>query len=117
MNPSRARWVADAAGIDFPHVKRVARIRRDRYDAGGALVSKEIVPAVTSLKEDKAGAGSLAGIAMGQWGIESVHWVRSPRHRLRGRRQHRVQGKRPPGHGHAAESRHQPALPGRGKGR
>jgi predicted transposase YbfD/YdcC len=62
--------------MDFPQVKRVARIRRDRYDADGALVGKEIVHAVTSLDASKAGAGALAGIARGQWGIESVHWVR-----------------------------------------
>jgi predicted transposase YbfD/YdcC len=72
----RSIWVADADGIDFPQVTRVARIRRDRYDADGALVSKEIVHAVTSLGQEKASAGDLAGIARGQWGIESVHWVR-----------------------------------------
>ena len=74
----RSIWVTDARGIDFPQVMRVARIRRDRYDADGALVSKEIVHAVTSLDAKKASARALAGIARGQWGIESVHWVRSP---------------------------------------
>lgn len=72
----RSIWVADATGIDFPQAARVARIRRDRYDADGSLVSKEIVHAVTSLAEKKASAEALAGIARGQWGIESVHWVR-----------------------------------------
>ena len=72
----RSIWAADAGDIDFPQVKRVARIRRDRYDADGALISKEIVHAVTSLGKEKAGAEALAGIARGQWGIESVHWVR-----------------------------------------
>jgi predicted transposase YbfD/YdcC len=72
----RSIWVAGAGGIDFPQATRVARIRRDRYDADGYLVSKEIVHAVTSLKEEKASAEALAGIARGQWGIESVHWVR-----------------------------------------
>jgi predicted transposase YbfD/YdcC len=72
----RSIWVADADGIDFPQVTRVTRIRRDRYDADGALVSKEIVHAVTSLDAGKADAEALAGIARGQWGIESVHWVR-----------------------------------------
>jgi predicted transposase YbfD/YdcC len=72
----RSIWVADAGEIDFPQVARVARIRRDRYDADGALVSKEIVHAVTSLDAKKADAQALAGIARGQWGIESVHWVR-----------------------------------------
>lgn len=72
----RSIWVADANGIDFPQVTRVARIRRDRYGSDGTLVSKEIVHAVTSLSAKKASAQALAGIARGQWGIESVHWVR-----------------------------------------
>jgi len=72
----RSIWVADAGHIDFPQAKRIARIRRDRYDADGALVSKEIVHAVTSLDAKKASPEALAGIARGQWGIESVHWLR-----------------------------------------
>jgi predicted transposase YbfD/YdcC len=72
----RSIWVADAAGIGFPHVRQAARIRRDGYDTDGALISKEIVHAVTSLEEDRASAADLAKIARGQWGIESVHWLR-----------------------------------------
>jgi predicted transposase YbfD/YdcC len=72
----RSIWVASAECIGFPHVARVARIRRDRYDTDGTLISKEIVHAVTSLDEERAGAADLAGIARGQWGIESVHWLR-----------------------------------------
>jgi predicted transposase YbfD/YdcC len=72
----RSVWVAGAAGIDFPHVSRIARIRRDRYDADGQPISKEIVHAVTSLDENQASAAGLAKIARGQWGIESVHWIR-----------------------------------------
>jgi predicted transposase YbfD/YdcC len=72
----RSIWVADAENIDFPHVRQVARIRRDGYDASGALISKEIVHAVTSLGQDQASAGDLAKLARGQWGIESVHWLR-----------------------------------------
>jgi predicted transposase YbfD/YdcC len=34
------------------------------------------VHAVTSLGEKRASAADLAGIARGQWGIESVHWLR-----------------------------------------
>jgi predicted transposase YbfD/YdcC len=72
----RSLWVTDAGGLDFPQVTRVARIRRDRYDITGALISKEIVHAVTSLDADQASAADLAAIARGQWGIESVHWLR-----------------------------------------
>jgi predicted transposase YbfD/YdcC len=72
----RSLWVTGAAGLDFPQVTRVARIRRDRYDLTGALISKEVVHAVTSLDADQASAADLAAIARGQWGIESVHWLR-----------------------------------------
>ena len=74
----RSLWVTGAGDIDFPHVSRVTRIRRDGYDASGTLISKEIVYAVTSLDEDQASAADLAKLARGQWGIESVHWLRSP---------------------------------------
>jgi predicted transposase YbfD/YdcC len=72
----RSVWVTGAENIDFPHVRQVARIRRDGYDASGAQVSKEVVHAVTSLGQDQAGAADLAKLARGQWGIESVHWLR-----------------------------------------
>lgn len=72
----RSVWVADAGDTDFPHVSQVARIRRDGYDASGALISKEIVHAVTSLDAGRASAADLAKLARGQWGIESVHWLR-----------------------------------------
>ena len=72
----RSLWVTDAAGIDFPQARQVTRIRRDHYDCDGQLISKEIVHALTSLPAEKAGAAALAGIARGQWGIESVHWIR-----------------------------------------
>jgi len=74
----RSIRVADAGDTDFPHVTRVARILRDRYDSDGALASKEIVHAVTSPDAKKATAGALTAIARGQWGTEPVHWARSP---------------------------------------
>ncbi|MGH3299308.1 MAG: ISAs1 family transposase [Trebonia sp.] len=96
----RSNWVADAGDLDFPHVTRIARIRRDGYDRDGQLVSKEIVHAVTSLPGDRASAAGLAGIARGQRG----HRVGAlgPRHRIRGGFEHRIHRKRPSGHGHAA---------------
>ena len=72
----RSLWVTSAGDINFPHVSRVARIRRDGYDSDGTLISKEIVHAVTSLDENQASAAGLAKLARGQWGIESVHWLR-----------------------------------------
>jgi predicted transposase YbfD/YdcC len=72
----RSLWVTDAGDIDFPHAGQAVRIRRDGYDITGAAVSKEVVHAVTSLDADHAGPADLAAIAKGQWGIESVHWIR-----------------------------------------
>ena len=72
----RSLWVTDAAGIDFPQARQVARIRRDHYDPDGQLVSKEVIHALTSLPASKAAPAAIAGIARGQWGIESVHWIR-----------------------------------------
>jgi predicted transposase YbfD/YdcC len=72
----RSLWAADAGGIDFPHVTRAVRIRRESYGRDGALISRETVHAVTSLGKECADAAALARIARGQWGIESVHWLR-----------------------------------------
>jgi len=72
----RSIWVAGAAGLDFPHAAQVARIRRDGYDRGGQLITKEVVHAVTSLDAGRAGPADLARTARGQWGIESLHWLR-----------------------------------------
>jgi predicted transposase YbfD/YdcC len=77
----RSLWVADATGLDFPHVTQVVRIRRDGYDLTGAHISKETVHAVTSLSAGRAGPQDLARIARGQWGIESVHWLRDTAYR------------------------------------
>ena len=72
----RSIWVTDADGIDFPHAAQVMRIRRDGYDLAGAPVSKEIVHAVTSLDAARSTPAALAQLTQGQWGIESVHWLR-----------------------------------------
>ena len=77
----RSLRVTDASALDFPHARRAVRIRRDGYGAAGALTSKEIVHAVTSLDEDRAGPADLARIARGQRGIESVHWDRDTAYR------------------------------------
>jgi Transposase DDE domain len=106
----RSIWVTGAGDLDFPHAAQVVRIRRDGYDGAGTLISKEIVHAVTSLDAQRADPAGLAQIARGQRGIESVHWLR---HRIWRRRRYRIYRRRPPGHGHPAEHRHQPALPGR----
>ena len=72
----RSIWVTDAEGIGFPHADQVYRIRRDTYDLDGTALTKEIVHGITSLGAERGTPGVLAHITRGQWGIESVHWLR-----------------------------------------
>jgi predicted transposase YbfD/YdcC len=72
----RSIWVTGAEGIDFPHADQVYRIRRDTYDITGTALAKEIVHGITSLDAERGTPGVLARITRGQWGIESVHWLR-----------------------------------------
>jgi predicted transposase YbfD/YdcC len=72
----RSIWVTDADGTGFPHAAQVLRIRRDAYDLGGTAIAKEIVHGITSLDATRGTPATLAGLTRGQWGIESVHWVR-----------------------------------------
>jgi predicted transposase YbfD/YdcC len=72
----RSIWVTDAGGIEFPHAAQVLRIRRDTYDLTGTALAKEVVHGITSLDPGRAAPAALAGLTQGQWGIESVHWIR-----------------------------------------
>jgi predicted transposase YbfD/YdcC len=72
----RSLWVTDAGGIEFPHARQVLRIRRDAYGLDGTAISKEIVHGITTLDPGRGTPAVLAGLAQGQWGIESVHWLR-----------------------------------------
>src|SRR5712691_6604766 len=72
----RSIWVTGADGIDFPHAAQVLRIRRDTYDLDGTALAKEIVHGITSLNPSRGTPAALADLTRGQWGIESVHWLR-----------------------------------------
>jgi predicted transposase YbfD/YdcC len=72
----RSAWVTGADGIDFPHATQVLRIRRDTYDLTGTALTKEIVHGITSLNPGRGTPAALAGLTRGQWGIESIHWLR-----------------------------------------
>jgi predicted transposase YbfD/YdcC len=72
----RSIWVTGADGINFPHAAQVTRIRRDTYDLTGTALAKEIVHGITSLDAGRGTPAVLAGLTRGQWGIESVHWLR-----------------------------------------
>jgi hypothetical protein len=70
----RQIWTTDAAGIDFPGIAKVFRIRRDVFDLSGARLSKEIVHGITSLTE---AAAAIARWVRQHWGVENkIHWVR-----------------------------------------
>jgi predicted transposase YbfD/YdcC len=72
----RSIWVTSADGVDFPHAAQVMRIRRDTCDLDGTAIAKEIVHGITSLDAVGGTPAILAGPTRGQWGIESVHWIR-----------------------------------------
>lgn len=72
----RSLWVTDAGGIEFPHARQVLRIRRDAYGLDGTAISKEIVHGITTLDTGRGTPAVLARLVQGQWGIESVHWLR-----------------------------------------
>jgi len=72
----RSIWVTSADGVDFPHAAQVMRIRRDTCDLDGTAIAKEIVHGITSLDAVRGTPAVLAGLTRGQWGIESVHWIR-----------------------------------------
>ena len=72
----RSLWVTSADGIDFPHAAQVMRIRRDTLDLDGHIVAREIVHGITTLNAVRGTPDVLAALARGQWGIESVHWIR-----------------------------------------
>ena len=72
----RSIWVTSAHGIDFPRAAQVMRIRRDTLDRDGSLLAKEIVHAITTLDAARGTPDVLAALTRGQWGIESVHWIR-----------------------------------------
>jgi predicted transposase YbfD/YdcC len=72
----RSIWVTGADGIEFPHAAQVTRIRRDTFDLTGAATAKEVVHGITSLDPGRGTPAALARLTQGQWGIESVHWLR-----------------------------------------
>jgi len=72
----RSIWVTSADGTGFPHAAQVMRIRRDTYDLTGTALAKEVVHGITSLDPARGTPAVLAGLTQGQWGIESVHWIR-----------------------------------------
>lgn len=70
-------WTTEATGINFPHGRRVACIRRDEFGLDGIAISKEIVYSITSARAEHASAAALNIHTRQHWGIENkVHYVR-----------------------------------------
>lgn len=68
-------WTTDAAGIEFPHVRQVACIRRDVFALDGTWISKEHALIVTS--SEKATPAEVHTYVRQHWGIENKsHYVR-----------------------------------------
>lgn len=66
-------WTADSGEIDFPHLKRIACIRRDTWNLDGTWTSKEFALAGTSNPE--ISAGDFHAHVRKHWGIEVRHEV------------------------------------------
>jgi predicted transposase YbfD/YdcC len=68
-------WTTDATGINFPHVRQLACIRRNTFTLGGIWISKEHAWIATS--SDTATATDLHTHVRRHWGIENKsHHVR-----------------------------------------
>jgi predicted transposase YbfD/YdcC len=68
-------WTADSGEIDFPHLKRIACIRRDTWDLDGTWTSKEF--ALSGTSNAKMSAAGFHAYVRKQWGIENKnHYVR-----------------------------------------
>jgi predicted transposase YbfD/YdcC len=68
-------WTADSGEIDFPHLKRIACIRRDTYDLDGTWTSKEF--ALSGTSSPGMSAIEFHTHVRNHWGIENKnHYVR-----------------------------------------
>ena len=70
-------WVTSAEGIDFPHARQVAFIRRDVFEVTGDRISKENVLVITIGKPGEMTAAEVNRHVRNHWGIENKsHYVR-----------------------------------------
>jgi hypothetical protein len=64
------------AGLPFPHTNQVFLVERGVTDLHGKSLSNVAIFGVTSLDTHRADPTALAQFVRGQWGIESLHWIR-----------------------------------------
>ncbi|HEX5406372.1 MAG TPA: ISAs1 family transposase [Pseudonocardiaceae bacterium] len=70
-------WITDAEGIDFPHARQTACIRREVFDLHGQRLSKDYAWIITSATPEHAQACDLHDYVRDHWGIENKsHHVR-----------------------------------------
>ena len=69
------------ADLPFPHVNQVFLVERGVTDLHGRPVSNVAIFGVTSLPADRADPPTIAQLVRGQWGIESLHWIRDTLYR------------------------------------
>ena len=75
----RSCWITSAEGIDFPHARQAAIIRREIFEISGDRISKEHALILTSRKTEKMTAADVNRHIRGHWGIENKsHYVRTP---------------------------------------
>jgi len=68
-------WTTNAKKIDFPHLKRIAAIRRDTWELDGTWISKEI--ALIGTSDPSMPAHEFHEHVRKHWGIENkCHYVR-----------------------------------------
>ena len=73
----RSCWITSAEGIDFPHARQAAIIRREIFEISGDRISKEHALILTSRKTEKMTAADVNRYIRSHWGIENKsHYVR-----------------------------------------
>ena len=73
----RSCWITSAEGIDFPHARQAAFIRREVFEISGDRISKEHAFILASRKAEEMTAADVNKHARGHWGIENKsHYIR-----------------------------------------
>lgn len=67
--------------LNFPYVHQVFLIERQVTDLKGKSLSNVAVLGVTDLTANQADATTIAEYTLGQWGLESLHWLRDTLYR------------------------------------
>jgi hypothetical protein len=70
-------WITGAEGVDFPHARQAAFVRRDSFEISGDRISKETALILTGGKPGEMTAADVNQHVRKHWGIENKsHYVR-----------------------------------------